>query len=178
MPTTYTLISSSVLSSPAAVVSLTSIPATYTDLVLRASMRTANSATSIGLTIQYNTYAPSFGSNTNYSRTRILGNGSTVTSATMIDREAYFAGEINAATSTANTFSSFEMYIPNYADSSQMQTARGFLCQENNGNTAFINATATLYNLTTAVSSIFVFPNTTTDFVVGSSFRLYGILKS
>jgi hypothetical protein len=74
-----------------------------------------------------------------------------------LTENAYFAGGINAATSTANTFSSFEMYIPNYADSSQMQPASGLMCQENNGTTAFINATATLYNLDTAVSSLIYF---------------------
>ena len=58
---TYTLISSNVLGSSAASVTFSSIPATYTDLVLRVSARTDADDTSL---ITFN------GTTTGYSKTR------------------------------------------------------------------------------------------------------------
>ena len=54
MATTYTLITSQTLASSAASVTFSSIPSTYTDLVLRVSARTDNAAVSDGFYVGLN----------------------------------------------------------------------------------------------------------------------------
>jgi len=179
MPSTYTLIKGETLTTTATSYGFTAIPSTYTDLVIRASLRSVISQNAIGLKIQYNTYDPAFQSNTNHSRTRLLGNGATASSARNSDREAIFAGELNGATSTSDTFTSIEFYLPNYANSTAQKPASTITAFEANASTAFIQSTASLYDITTAISAIYLMDDGNPNgFAAGSSFYLYGISKS
>jgi hypothetical protein len=71
---TYTLISSTTLSTAAASVTFSSIPGTYTDLILVANVA-ASSAGTFSSTLRFNSDSAS-----NYSDTRMIGNGSTASS--------------------------------------------------------------------------------------------------
>jgi hypothetical protein len=86
------------------------------------------------------------------------------------------AGYATAGLATSNTFSSFELYIPNYG-SSATKPFSSFTAHENNSTTAYLNAVAGLAAISSAVTSLSVLPNTsgTINFVAGSSFHLYGI---
>ncbi len=76
MPATYTLINSNVLTSSAASVTFSAIPATYTDLVIRCSGRSDSSFSAVlDLYLSFN------GSTATYSRTQIRGYGSTADSS-------------------------------------------------------------------------------------------------
>jgi hypothetical protein len=170
MPVTYQLIASNVLASAAASVTFSAIPATYTDLVVRTSIRTDRSTQPFdGINIALNN------TSTNYSQTQLRGDGSAASSS----RDTIYSTlrNVNGATSTSNTFASAELYIPNYAGSTNKPfSVTG--AQENNQTAAYIEPFAFLWSNTAAISSIVFTPYVGPNFVAGSSFYLYGIKNS
>ena len=169
MATTYTLINSNVLSSSAASVTFSSIPATYTDLVLRISSRNDWAATQTSLKLTINGSSSSV-----YSFTRLYGTGSAAGSSRSSGNTSSFIYYVNADTSTSNTFSSTEIYIPSYT-ASQNKPISVFSSQENNTTAAFLGVSANLFAGTTAISSLSLTENNGSNFMIGSSFYLYGI---
>jgi len=172
MANTYTLIASNTLGSSAASVTFSSIPSTYTDLVVRVSTRSTR-ATDVfdAVTLYLNGNSTS----TNYNRTIIRGSGSAVSSFAGNQPGIYSNNSGNGAGATANTFGSAEFYIPNYTSSTN-KPASVFGVTENNATEAYIVATAGLALITSAVTSIEVAPGSGSySFVSGSSFFLYGI---
>jgi len=164
---TYTLISSNVLSSSAASVTFSAIPATYTDLVLKCSVRTDNAGANDTLRITYNNDSTAL-----YSTIMLRGDGASPISS--IQTVAYMnARQVDGATATSNTFGSTEIYIPSYTASQSKPTSIVF-AQEDNSATAYMGAIAGLYRSNTAISRI-DFSTSGANFVTGSSFYLYGI---
>jgi hypothetical protein len=168
MANTYTLISSNVLSSSAASVTFSSIPATYTDLVLRGSVR---STTAIDGGLTFNGV-----SSTLYSRTYLRGDGSVANSNTSgviasVSLDDIYRNQSN----TANTFGSFEIYVPNYLASANKPVFYD-AADETNGTSAYRYATSGLFRSTSAISSLSIAFSTAV--VSGSSFYLYGIKNS
>ena len=169
MPTTYTLISSEVLASSAASVTFSSIPATYTDLVVRAAVRSnfANTIELMLITINAN-------SGSLYSMTAVYGTGVSPAS----DRDSGTSLNFDpagAANNTANTFSNYELYIPSY-QASQNKPVSSFTVTENNtSDNNRAQANAGLFRSTAAITSLSFAPRYGTNFVSGSSFYLYGI---
>ena len=173
MPSTYTLISSNVLASATSSVTFTAIPSTYTDLVLRMSMRGSNGGQIFDdIEFRFNS------TNNNYSGTRLTADGaaasSSLTSNATNLRIPYFGA---GSTSTANTFSSAELYIPNY-NAATNKPFGGYGTGENNATTSYMNAIAALWRNTAAINEIQIFTYTSANFVAGSSFYLYGIKNS
>ena len=172
MPSTYTLISSNVLSSSAASVTFSAIPSTYTDLVLRVSTRTDAAGATATVAAQFNGDTTS----ANYSETNINSDGAAAYSDRTARGGTWF-GITNGNGSTASTFTSAELYIPSYT-AAQKKPASVITAFETNATTAYITAVANLYGITTAISSINVYAVAGSNFVSGSSFYLYGISKS
>lgn len=173
MPSTYTLISSNTLTSSAASVTFSSIPATYTDLVLKISTRGDNGGTvpsSVELTFN--------GNNANFSRTDLTGNGSAAASARNSNQtNIRLTNHSNGSASTANAFSNSEIYIPNYNGSTNKPIG-SFGVGETNASAASMGAVAGLWGNTSAITSITIANYTDNAFVTGSSFYLYGIKNS
>jgi hypothetical protein len=170
MPATYTLISSNVLTSSAASVTFSAIPATYTDLVLRMSVRSdrANNKDEWRMSINADSSAL-------YSDTYVYGVASTASSGRASAATAVRDGGMDAANNTANTFSSLELYIPSYT-ASKSKAFSYFGVTENNATTNNeIDMFAYLYRSSTAISSLALTSSTSSNFVSGSSFYLYGI---
>jgi hypothetical protein len=166
---TYTLISSNVLASSAASVTFSSIPATYTDLVLRMSIRYDGSLVYGSTEIKLNSDSAS-----NYSRTTLRGDGtSAVSERGSSNSVLLFPRSITGDTATANTFSNTEIYIPSYT-ASQNKPIAGFGVGENNATAANIAANAGLWRNVAAITNIFIQSNGT-NLLTGSSFYLYGI---
>jgi len=165
---TYTLISSNVLTSSAASVTFSAIPATYTDLVVRASIRTDGAGT--------NYVFSRFNSDTgaNYSYTHLGGNGSGASSFGSSGASFNYYYNTSTAADTSNTFSSLEIYVPSYL-ASQYKPVSGFQVSENNATAAYIGADANLWSSTSAITSILLSSSSSNNFVSGSSFYLYGI---
>ena len=172
MPATYTLIQSTVLASTQTIISFTSIPSTYTDLVLRISARTnASGAVNDSIEITFNS-----DTSTNYSTTVLIGNGSAVSSdkySNNVPGRAWYSATGNSA--TASTFSNAEIYIPNYL-ASQNKPYSAFSVNETNATAVLMGATAGLWRNTSAITSITLDPlDGAATFQIGSSFYLYGI---
>ena len=168
MAATYVPIASTTLATTAASVTFSAIPATYTDLVVKVSARVASA---VILTDMY-WYVNSTG---NSSDTLLYANGSTANSARNINAPTqWYAGQINGASATSNTFSSAEYYLPSYLNSFN-KPASTFMVSENNSATDnSILIGANLKSNTATITSI-IFDSNGQNFVSGSTFHLYGI---
>ena len=172
MANTYTLINSTSLSSSAASVTFSAIPATFDDLILRCSTRISVGAIDWPMSLRFNGDTATNYSNTNlYSSGPSSGRFSNQTSLTRI-----LGSTGNNATS--NTFGSIDIYIPSYRVS-QNKPVSSFGTPETNA-TAFddgIEIYAGLWRNTAAITSMEIIQDGS-GFVSGSTFWLYGIKNS
>jgi hypothetical protein len=171
MATTYKLISKvTVGSGGAANITFSSIPATYTDLCVLLSVRSAAAGGDDQLRININ----SAGVGSNFTLRLLQGSGSSVSSST--STAGYIVGGFNANGNTSNTFSSVQVYFPNYAGSTNKSFSIDS-AMENNATTAYSELNAALYSNTNAISSLsFVTPSA--NLMQYSTARLYGIKNS
>ena len=171
MATTFTLISSNTLSGTASSVTFSNIPGTYTDLILKMSVRTEDSSIWAAINLTFN------GASTNYSWRYMGANGSGVNAASGTDTSYIVNRFVGGNTATANTFSSGELYIPSYTVS-QNKPVSGFQTTENNATASYMMTLAGLWRNTAAITSITMVPDSGPNFMSGSSFYLYGISKN
>lgn len=172
MANTYTLIASNTLSSSAASVTFSSIPNTYTDLVLRWSVRTDYGATRTGFRVAFNSIT------SGYSETYIIQyNTSTVASGTYTGNAYFNAEYIDGTGATANTFGSGEFYLPSYTASQNKPMSQFSVAEGNSAADTGMYVKAWLLSQTAAISSATLTANAG-NFVSGSSFFLYGIKSS
>jgi len=170
MATTYEAIATvSVGSGGAATFGFTSIPATFTDLLILASVRSDRPSNSIDNGWVYFNGDTTSG---NYTKRRLWGDGSAVYSATTYDLDYYCPG----STATASTFGNLYYYIANYAGSNNKSFSVDS-SQENNATIAINNFTAGLWSSSSAITSI-TFDLNNGSFVQYSSATLYGIKNS
>jgi hypothetical protein len=174
MANTYTLISSNQLASSATSVTFSSIPSTYTDLLLKMSVR--GNLTNLATRIRFNNDSSGL-----YSISDLIGQGNNgVLANRYANNTEMDTTRTNQANSnwTANTFTSIEVYIPNY-NSTVGKPFSSFSAAQNNSPTVTnIDVIAALYRGTSAVSSILILPGNSNNFVANSSFHLYGIKNS
>jgi len=169
MPSSRYLISSQTLGSAAASVTFSSIPATYTDLVIRHSSRATTSNLSLFMKIN--------GATTGLSVTLLGGDGGSAFSyRSPADYSGEWFGYKSTSGNTANTFGSGELYIPSYT-ASQNKPFSSVSASENNGTTAYMAAAAKLWSNVAAITSIELYGQSG-DLDTGSSFYLYGIKNS
>ena len=169
MPSSRILIASNTLTTSAASVTFSSIPGTYTDLVLKISSRIDSAPGSATLNVGINTSG-------NASYRYIQGNGATATSFGTSSQSRFPVSWLQQSDTTSNTFDNVEIYFPSYTNSSN-KVVSSFGVQENNSTTAYMRAFAGLKNETSAITSIEIL-NGGYNFVSGSSFFLYGIKNS
>jgi hypothetical protein len=172
MANTYTLIASSTVGAGGATsITFSSIPATYTDLLIKCSLRGTQSAV-------YTDVDVSFTGGT-YSSGKVLYaiNGSTV--GTYTPGEYAFIAEAVGATATSSTFSNSEIYVPNYT-SSTTKTASGDAVGENNASAAIIVLGTATYTSSSAITGVTLTYGTGSqgNFVQYSTAYLYGIKNS
>ena len=172
MTTTMNLIAKQTVGSGgAASVTFSNIPQTYTDLKVVASMR--NNITGSGYVdvgIQFN------GTASGYSYKTLYGNGSSASSFGGTSQTSIFDIWTNTNQNTASTFTSAEIYIPNYTSSNQKSVSMDGV-SENNATTAYQTMSAGLSGITSAITSISVVPSSG-SWVEFSTFYLYGISNS
>ena len=172
MATTYTLINSTTVGSGGvSSVTFSSIPNTYTDLVVKVSVRSSSSGQGYGLYCRFNN-----DSSGNYSWIWLRGVGSSAGSGGNTGSSLILTGLLDTNGDTSNTFSSHEIYIPNYTSSNYKSTTSDNVT-ENNGTTAFAYMVAGLWSATAAITSITLSP-ASDNFVQYSTFYLYGISNS
>jgi hypothetical protein len=171
MANTYVLLSSTVLGSSQSSVTFSSIPQTYTDLLIEISARGNRGVQADPLEMTINGVASGYGYTTldSESGSRTSGRGSA-------DSRFYIGDLVPQQFTTANSFSNIEVYIPNYTvtGASRPLYIEGVLAHNSTVNWK-INATAGLSTSTAAVTSVTFQGN---GYNAGSSFHLYGIKNS
>jgi hypothetical protein len=171
MATTYTLISSNTVGSGGvASVTFSSIPATYTDLLLKVSARTNRASGSDIIKMQLNG-----DTGNNYSLRNLTTNdGATVISQSSTSIAFNYGGIATTVATTANTFGNSEVYIPNYTGSNQKSSSVDMVI-ENNATASTLLLGANIWTGTVAITSITLTPNVGTSIDQYSTFYLYGI---
>ena len=169
---TYIQIGSTVTvgSGGAANIEFTSIPSTYTDLVLKFSGRFSGASNYTDNRLYFNN------STSGYSEKLLYGTGSSVGSASnALGYLTWGGGVVNGDSSTSNTFSNHEIYIPNYAGSTYKSVSTDSVT-ENNATGVFTMFDAGLWSNTAAITSIKIQPDSGT-YMQYSTASLYGIKK-
>lgn len=155
---TYTPIATTTFSGSATSYTFSSIPSTYTDLVLICSIFNSTSA---------NTYIRFNGDSSSiYSRTQLSGNGSSATSGRVSNTNAGYIDAVPTQNPSENIIVNFQ----NYSNGSVYKT---FLSRANNAATG-VQATVGLWRQTDAINSILISTDAGT-MTAGTSFTLYGI---
>ena len=165
MALTYEPIQTQTLGTAVASVTFSSIPQTYTDLILVNYFATT--------TINEDAYVQ-FNSDTgsNYSRTHVRGNGTSAGSGRATN-QTYILIDLDSSGSTLNTGLQTNVQILNYSNTTSNKT---LLSRSGTTGGSFTGTSliAGLWRNTAAISTILV-GCTTNTFVVGSTFTLYGI---
>lgn len=166
MANTYELIATTgAPSASVASLSFTSIPSTYTDLILTLSIR-STSTNNYG-SVLFNS------SSTGYTRKILYGDGSTAYSTSPTGYESL---SINPSNATGSTFANYQMYIPNYAGSNNKSFSVDAV-GENNGTTAQAIFHAGTWANSAAITSLTI-TSGAGDIAQYSTAYLYGIKSS
>jgi hypothetical protein len=166
MANTFELIASSTVGAGgASSIDFTSIPSTYTDLVLLGSTRNNESHIYGDVYVLFN------GASTNRSARYLEGSGSAASSGT---QSSNGVGSNQGNSATANTFSNFQLYIPNYAGSNNKSSSADGV-SENNATTAYATFTANLWSQTAAINQITLTTTVSYSFQEHSTAYLYGV---
>jgi hypothetical protein len=155
---TYSLIASATPTGTTTV-TFSSIPGTYTDLILILSTLSASGG---------NTHMRFNGDSTSlYSETRLTGNGTSATSSRDLNTSLHYIAEANANSTTPSTGI---VHIMDYANTTTFKSSVG-----RGGNASQqLNAKAYLYRSTNAITSI-VLTQDTANYTSGTTMKLYGI---
>jgi hypothetical protein len=158
---TYTPIATTRLGSATNQVNFNSISGSYTDLVLICGIF---SSTAGNTYLRFNNNSSSI-----YSRTRLSGSGSAVSSNRVSNTNT---GYID----TIATNSPSEVIIVNVMNYSNGQVFKTYLARANNADSG-VDATVGLWSSTSAITSISVYTDSG-NFSIGSTFTLYGIASA
>jgi len=173
MANTYTLIGSPIVvgSGGAFAINFTSIPNTFTDLLVKYSLRSNSGAGGAwdNLSVTLN------GSGSGYSEKLLYGlDGSAGSDGN--SSNAFFY--VPRAAATANTFSNNEIYLPNYAGSNYKSISAESVVENNSSASWLVGMTAFLWSNTAAVNQITLTASAGNSFVQYSTAYLYGISNS
>lgn len=162
MPATYEPIASQTLVSATADIFFTSIPQTYTDLVL---VMTGGCTINAGVGHRFN------GVNTSiYGVTYLEGNGTSATSTRVASDTYMRVGSVPTWSTTL--VNNLITHFQNYSNTSTFKTVITRINDLSNG---ALGLSAGCFRSTAAITSINVMTSNGTTYLVGSTFSLYGI---
>ena len=165
---TYSLIASHTVPSAAASYTFSSIPATFTDLVLVGNFALASASNSFN--VQFNT--DTSGASTNYSQTTLYGNGTAAGSARSSSRSNIQVSYFVTASGTLGE-STLIVNFPDYSNSTTYKTTLARMNRASANNFPGAEADVGLWRNTAAITDIKLFA--VANIVAGSTFKLYGI---
>jgi hypothetical protein len=161
---TYVPIATTAIGSAASSYTFSSIPSTYTDLILISNLGQSINGTT--LSIQFNG-----DTGTNYSITELYGNGSSASSSTNSNQTSiYLENNIAAALSVSTSI------IVNVMNYSNTITNKTIISRANNtdSTTPGTNTTIGLWRSTSAINSLTI-KVSSGNIITGSTFTIYGI---
>jgi hypothetical protein len=166
------LIQTITLGTTASAIEFTSIPQTFTDLKMLISGRSALTSHASFMPIQFNGSGAA-----EYTQRRLYTDGVAPTGQNANNDSSLYLSVVNAASSTANTFGSSEVYIPNYTGATQKSLSIDAVTESNSATQGHTQAsiTAGVWANTAAITSIRV--STDVNWVAGTTISLYGITK-
>lgn len=163
MANTYELLTSATVTSAQASIEFTSIPQTYTDLILVCSTRVDTASGVVAsLKVQCN--------GTDITGRRLGAEGSPFAAYSDTGSSAY----TDTAGATASTFNNTQFYIPNYASTSAYKSISIDSVAENNATAAGLSLIAGIYSSNTAISSLKIL-NASYNLLTYSTAYLYGV---
>ena len=166
-PTMTLIASNTVGSGGVSSVTFSSIPATYTDLVIKISARTTNGYFRDSVDVKFN------GGTSAGTLKDILAQGSTVASQSTSSIQVQIEGDSGT---TTNTFGNAEIYIPNYTSSNYKSLSADAVTENNSASSNALDLSASLWSNTAAITSISFAGGG--NFMQYSTFYLYGINNS
>jgi len=163
---TEVAIATTTLSSASANITFSSIPATYTDLRL---IVTGTESTTISKRIQFNS-----DTGTNYSYTRINGNGTTAASqrGTSEGTGIRYASDQYGDSASIPMFTAFDIF--SYAGSTYKTILAATSSDQNGG--GYVQRTVGLWRSTSAITTVSLVFASGATWDAGSTATLYGIL--
>jgi hypothetical protein len=175
---TYQKIASTVLGSSQNTIVFSSIPQTYTDLVIKGNARYVSN--SGGVVSNLDMYFNNASGNGNYGYVQMRSSDSALIPVVQNSNNAKWDinSWINDNNSNASMYSNFEFYIPRYAGG-YYRTMYGCSGGITDGSTkGFITWGGFQWSNTSAITSITLNGTAYGGFATNSSFYLYGISKS
>ena len=167
----WTVIAHTELGSAATNITFSSIPASYTDLYLVLSSRSDRSGSNNDAQfMQLNSDSG------NHSYRFLGGNGSSANTASNSAVGFIYVGQLPGSTATSSTFGNVGIYIPNYTSSNAKSISVDSV-GENNATEAYQRIVAGLWNSSSAISTIKIYPEVGPNLVQYSSATLWGITK-
>jgi hypothetical protein len=166
--TYYKLISNTLLSNNTSI-EISGIPATFDDLVVFGSLRATASNTMLVQNIKLNNNLSNYNRSEMYAQDSAFGVESNVT--TSLERTI---GRIPGSIASANTFNSFEMFIPKYSGS-QNKIIHIRLSTSNNSSAAWDEWFTILHWDDTSAISTIAFETSTGNIASGSTLSVYGV---
>ena len=164
---TYTPIATYTASGSSNNISFSSVPSTYTDLVLVISGRSTVAASTTQAIMVLNGDA----TGTSYSNTLLKGNGSAASSSRNSNyAQLYFMNDIPGVSATGNYFSVVNVSFQNYSNTTTYKT----IIARNAAPSDSTDALVGLWRSTAAINSISI-SAVSGNWVSGSTFTLYGI---
>lgn len=160
------------LTSDSNFITFNNIPQIYQDLYVVIFGR---STTASAFSDQYMRLATGNGSvdtGTNYSVTRLYGNGSSAASDRATNESSARIGSLPAASSTSGIFGSSQHWILNYTNTSTNKTILTRSAADANGS-GFTNLDVALWRNTGAITSVQLIINA--NYLTNSTFELFGI---
>lgn len=177
MANTYILISSQTLSGTSSSVTFSSIPQTYTDLLLRMSAKGNSSGFSESPKVTINSLA------SNYNHLNIFRNtGPGTLNTSNTNAGTYFTiggGAIGNGSTVPNIFGNGEVYFPNYTNAQdKTMIFQGVQTSSTNSSEGVITYGGGRVTTTEAITSLTIAPINGSLWLADSSFWLYGIKNS
>jgi len=160
MASTYEKIATNTLSSAVGTVTFSSIPSTYTDLILVSTVFTPSGTTDAKITFNSDTA-------TNYSRTSLYGDG-TNAATNRQSSVAYIYLDRGTLNTTPHTYI---VNVMNYSNTTTYKTT----LQRMSESDASVAAQVGLWRVNSAINRIDITSSSATNFAIGSTFTLYGI---
>jgi hypothetical protein len=175
MPNTITLIASTTVTTPVAVISFTSIPQTYTDLMIVTSTRTTDTTSSNYASDVLVNFNSSNSGYQNYFSRNLTSTLNAFTSTPATSANGLLGSGRNA---TANTFAPSTMYIPNYTTALNKNFYSNAAIESNNASYDSANVSVGgTWNNSAAITRIDCTEGYG-GYATKSMINLYGIIKS
>jgi hypothetical protein len=169
MPKTYEPIATQTLGSDTATVTFSTIPQTYTDLVVACHLSGSRATFGGDFLTRFNG-----DTGANYSRHYLFGDGASLGSGGVANETRILTDGCTGASATSGIFGVGIVDVIDYADVNKYKTLRGLTAYDRNGG-GLIVVNSGSWRSTVAINTITVTSYYASNFVQYSSFALYGI---